>query len=285
MTTLLREKLEAHLNGWQHDLAVPWPQVLGTVSLDWEAVLPSARFEGADRIIPLRKNHGDTEAPRDSHVLRAFDNLAPSDVRAVLLGQDPYPKFERATGRSFEPGDLEQWTDDTPRSLERVLPVLARHRRPHANAPALGDWNAWQQALQDDPSWVGTPPDLFARWHREGVLCLNIGLTLSRFDKKTAPVKHQPMHMALWTPLVHAVLRALNARNKPMVLMLWGGKAQDAVSAANLPDKPGLVFRVDRPHPSATPDNGDSPPFFVKPNPFTAANDWLTAHHHAPIDW
>ena len=39
---------------------------------------------------------------REAHVFRAFDELEPDRVKAVVIGQDPYPHVTRATGRAFE---------------------------------------------------------------------------------------------------------------------------------------------------------------------------------------
>jgi uracil-DNA glycosylase len=285
----LRAELERHLARWQDDLAPEWRPYLADVELHWDAVTPAALLEAGERITPLRKGHTDRAAPKGSHVLRAFDDIPPKKVRAVLLGQDPYPDISRASGLSFQPGDLLRWDASTPPSLRRVLPVLARHRRADVATPPLGAWTKWRAALAQDCSWVGTPQALFARWQREGVLCLNIGLTLSRFDKGNKPVKMpeiQPMHMALWTPLVHRVLHVLVAReNQPLLLMLWGGKAQHTVSTALLPPAPTRVFIIDRPHPAARAPRGGLPPFFQPPNPFTEANRRLCGATHDPIDW
>jgi uracil-DNA glycosylase len=290
VTQPLLAALKQHLAEWQDDLAPAWHPYLEKVELDWPKVVPAALLKSSERIIPLRKGHGDPDAPVGSHVLRAFDGVAPEQVRAVLLGQDPYPKITQATGVAFEPGGVEHWDTDTPSSLRHVVPVLARHRRPNAAQPALNDWPAWRSALQQDLSWIGTPEALFSHWQREGILCLNIGLTLSRKDKTGQGADRpaiQPIHMALWAPLVKGVLHVLTARAQPLVLMLWGEGAMEAVLNARLPSEPSRILEVKRPHPTArTPKGGLPPrPFLKCPNPFDEANEKLTGAGHPPISW
>lgn len=287
MSTSLLDGLHKHLENWQEDLPAEWRTFLGPVELDWAAVDSAATLLPTEEpIFPLRRGHGDARAPKDSHVLRAFDGLAPGDVRAVLIGQDPYPspRLRRATGRSFEPGDQASWAEKTPISLQRIVQVLARHRRPDTTEPALGDenWPDWVTSLSS--GWVENPPDLFDRWRREGVLCLNLGLTLSRFDDRDHPIfpKVQPLHMALWTPFVTRVLRALTERagKPPLLVMPWSGKAQSAIDAADLPAQRIVVLGGK--HPNAP---GIPPPFFSAANPFTAANDRLQQNGHPTINW
>lgn len=290
MSSSLLHGLHAHLNGWHNDLPADWRTFLGNVNLDWNAVDPAATLQPQELpIFPLRRNHSDARAPKGSHVLRAFDNLPPDSVRAVLLGQDPYPspRLARATGRSFEPGDQKTWSADTPLSLKRIVQVLARHRKPASPHPALDDnaWAAWVAALST--GWVEGPPQLFERWRAEGVLCLNLGLTLSRFDKRENPIlpKVQPLHMALWTPLVTTVLRKLAERTgkPPLLVMPWSGKAKDAIEAAHIPEASLLV--LGGPHPNAPGTPSGPPPFYTAPNPFTAANALLAKGGHPTISW
>ena len=44
-------------------------------------------------------------------MFRAFDGIAPEDVRCVILGQDPYPCPAFATGRAFEAGNVARWRE------------------------------------------------------------------------------------------------------------------------------------------------------------------------------
>ena len=70
-----------------------WPQVPDA----WLALLPAwARFDGTE-IVPRELEHAVMRAegsnvlcPPLAHVWRAFELTAPSEVRVVLLGQDPY---------------------------------------------------------------------------------------------------------------------------------------------------------------------------------------------------
>ena len=48
--------------------------------------------------------------PCDSKVLR-FATVDLTKVKVIIFGQDPYPQKGRATGRSFEVGDISDWND------------------------------------------------------------------------------------------------------------------------------------------------------------------------------
>ncbi len=281
MSQLLHDALKSHLSNWESDLPQQWQTFLGSVDLNWAAIQPDARLDPAlrDRLRPLRKGHQDPAAPRDSHVLRAFDGLASSAVRAVLLGQDPYPEFSMCTGRAFEPGDLVAWDDTTPNSLLPVLRFVASHRQPAATLPK--GKTALLAAMRADPTLGGSPAALFARWHGEGVLSLNVGMTLSRFDKwHSPPIRPliQPMHISLWQPFIIRLLQKLTARPSPkkLLIMAWGKVARNAVARANL--SPARVLMVERPHPV-------TPEFRQHPNPFTEANDLLNGESLSSIDW
>ena len=130
--------------------------------------------------------------PAGPNVLRAFQR--PMDqVRALVVGQDPYPTPGHAIGLSF---------------------AVDRHVRPLPRS--LG--NIYRE-MRDD---VGiTPPghgDLTA-WSDQGVLLLNRVLTVAPGQ----PASHKGKG---WEPITEAAIRSLVARGGPLVAILWGKDAQ-----------------------------------------------------------
>ena len=92
---------------WQEDLSQEWRHVLcgdGAVTPCFSAKGGNSTI-GENLIFPGRRESSVNGAPPNSHIFRAFDNLPPGLVKAVLIGEDPYPHIEQATGRSFERGD------------------------------------------------------------------------------------------------------------------------------------------------------------------------------------
>ena len=286
----LRGALEAFLSGWQDDVAPAWQGVLDGVRLPFDAVPADLTLGPADRIFPLRKGHGVADAPAGSHVLRALDGVAPADVRVVLVGQDPYPKFVRATGRSFEPGDFTGWHDRQAQSFQRIAQALVQHRQPDPRyVPEDTGWAVALGHLDAGRVTLDAPKALFDGWERQGVLFLNLGLTLSRFHKPT-----QLAHMALWQPVVRAILLHLALRPQgALVVVPWGGEAQDAVKAMGVVQAAQQAGRanhlavVRRAHPAYDGEAGgdDTVPFLQLPDPFSQVNAALVSVGGKPIQW
>lgn len=294
----LKAALTAFLHEWREDVPDAWKPVLESVEPDLAAVPGHLTLEEPHEVIfPLRKGHGDARAPIGSHVFRALDGLEPNAVRAVLLGQDPYPKISRATGRCFEQGDLKSWQDRPAQSLQRMAQALLQYRSPSQDyVPNDSAWPALRERLKVEPQLLQSPSGLFDHWHGEGVLCLNTGLTLSRFDPKGTPAQDrvQPAHMALWRPIVQAILIHLARRpGMSLLVVLWGGPAHDAFvamgieAAASAAGNAGRVVAIKRPHPSYEAPHGamGDAPFLNLPDPYTQANEALAKAQLPSIDW
>src|SRR5688572_20031009 len=95
---LLRDALNDFATDWRSDLTPAWRTALAGASPDPLAVGGTLTYDDSQPIYPARRSKPLPEARADAHVFRAFDGLAPSKVRCVLIGQDPYPALHRATG-------------------------------------------------------------------------------------------------------------------------------------------------------------------------------------------
>jgi uracil-DNA glycosylase len=286
----LRTKMKAFLTDWQDDVSASWRTLLDGVEPELSAIPTSLTLEDDETIFPGRKGHPPAGARPDSHVFRALDGLRPRDVTAVVLGQDPYPVASRATGRSFEQGDLPAWVPSrkiVAESLRRILQTAAHFR------------SGEEKYITNDAAWTGVVSDIdaarltikaplafFDDWQQQGVLCLNAGLTLSRFEKSV-----QQAHFALWRPVVKQILTSLATRtDQSIVFLLWGSVAQktfkdlgvlDAATAAGTRNRVAVVNHV---HPGAE-DKSGNPRFCVPPNTFAIANEQLSAAGGPAIHW
>ncbi len=117
------------------------------------------------------------EEDEHSVIWRAFE-LPLTQVRVLILGQDPYPDPARATGLSFSTGP----DGDVPDSLANIYAELAPVGYP---VSGTGDLSAWT---------------------RQGVMLLNRALTLPR-DKQSRPKRH----IRWWSPLAVAAMKAIRA--------------------------------------------------------------------------
>ena len=153
--------------------------------------LPFFRDGAADEV--ARKVDGRIAAgaqvlPAASDIFRALRETPLPDVKAVILGQDPYPTPGDANGLAFSyvgKGRL-------PASLKVILAEAGSPRE------AGGDL---------------TP------WARQGVLLLNSALTVEA-GKAGA-------HLRLgWSALTDQAVSAVAARTEPTIFLLWGAQAR-----------------------------------------------------------
>src|SRR3981081_13795 len=94
----LRDALFKMLAGWRDDLASSWRTVLNRVELAFDSRALHREMRADEIIVPGRKGAPAPGAPKGAHIFRAFDNLDPADVRALILGQEPYGNPPWATG-------------------------------------------------------------------------------------------------------------------------------------------------------------------------------------------
>ncbi|MGW0773819.1 uracil-DNA glycosylase [Streptomyces sp. NPDC054802] len=184
---------------------------------------------------------GRTYLPAGPHVLRAFQQPF-DDVRVLIVGQDPYPTPGMAIGHSFA---VAPEVRRLPGSLENIFRELTTDLG--LPRPSNGDL---------------TP------WTRQGVLLLNRALT-------TAPSKPGAHRGKGWEEVTEQAIRALVARGKPMVSVLWGRDAR------NLRPLLGDLPAIESAHPSPmSADRG-----FFGSRPFSRTNDFLVRQGMQPVDW
>ncbi|WP_323447451.1 uracil-DNA glycosylase [Streptomyces yaizuensis] len=184
---------------------------------------------------------GRTYLPAGPHVLRAFQQPF-DEVRVLIVGQDPYPTPGMAIGHSFA---VAPEVRRLPGSLENIYRELnADLGLPR---PSNGDLTPWTE---------------------QGVLLLNRALT-------TAPGKPAAHRGKGWEEVTEQAIRALVARGKPLVSILWGRDAR------NLRPLLGDLPAIESAHPSPmSADRG-----FFGSRPFSRANDLLVGLGTQPVDW
>jgi uracil-DNA glycosylase len=194
---------------------------------------------------------------------RPFKCLKPCEVKVVIVGQDPYPQKENATGLAFS------------------LPKNEKRYPRRKYAPCV---HSIYDALEKDGGIEGTMPEEVGNLDylaKQDVLLMNASFT---YPKQTE-----------WHNFSREIIRALSEKHKCLVFMLWGG---DAKSVGNhiCQNNGHKVFPAY--HPSYCPKcSGQkrSCPFetcergqpFINGagggNHFSAANEFLG--HDRQIDW
>lgn len=125
-------------------------------------------------------------------IFNALKYTSYSDVKVVILGQDPYHGEGQAHGLCFS---VKKGVEPPP-SLKNIFKEI--------NAD------------------LGTPIPSHGEltsWARQGVLLLNAALTV----RKAEPNSHKGMG---WENFTDRVIELLNEREKPMVFLLWGANAR-----------------------------------------------------------
>ncbi|MBO5899593.1 MAG: uracil-DNA glycosylase [Lentisphaeria bacterium] len=166
----------------------------GYIPDEWlNAVTEFISVEDIEKIVnsslELRKN-AQIYPPRDL-VFNALELTALSDVRAVILGQDPYFNEGEAHGLAF-----------SVRQGVKLPPTLK---------------NIFKEYASDLGRSVPESGDL-SNWARNGVLLLNAVLTV----EAGKPASHAHLN---WQHLTDAVIRAVNKKTEPVTFILWGNYA------------------------------------------------------------
>ncbi|MFN3748288.1 MAG: uracil-DNA glycosylase [Sphingorhabdus sp.] len=181
--------------------------------------------------------------PKGGEWFRAMD-LTPLDkVRVVILGQDPYHGPGQAHGLCF--------------SVKPGVPP----------PPSLV--NIYKE-LQSDLGIERPRHGFLEHWAQQGVLLLNSVLTV----EMAKAASHQGKG---WERFTDAVIRLVNAKEEPVVFLLWGAYAQK--KAAFVDTSKHLVLKAAHPSPLSA-HNG-----FLGCRHFSKCNAFLESKGLAPIDW
>lgn len=261
----------------------------------WFALVPEQAKATARRLLLEVDNlrRGEIIYPPQGDILNALAYVAPGDVRAVILGQDPYHGPGQAMGLSFSVPKGEK----LPPSLRNIYKEMASDLG--CSIPVSGDLSAWAQ---------------------QGVLLLNTTLTVREHEANS--------HSKLgWQVVTTAIVEACMRLPQPVVFLAWGrpaikviesaksraaksafgggacagaadSGADDHASSGTAPavadasgSLPGgalsckFILKSTHPSPlSASRAAGDLPAFLGS-RPFSRANDLLKECGVEPIDW
>ena len=156
--------------------------------------------------------HNHQVFPPADDIFNAFDFTPLSEVKVVIIGQDPYHEPGQAHGLCFsvKPGVK------TPPSLVNIY-----------------------KELNDDLGCYIPNNGYLEKWARQGVLMLNNVLTVRAHQAAS--------HAGIgWEQFTDAAIDVLNRQDRPIVFLLWGSPA--AKKCAKLNNPAHLILKA--PHPS-----------------------------------
>lgn len=175
--------------------------------------------------------------------------MAPEDVKVVILGQDPYHDGS-ATGLAF---DNLVYIDGS-----RMSPSLRNIQQESGlNIP--------------DKSYNG----YLSPWKDQGVLLLNTSLSVSKGEPNS--------HEKHWRKFTSDILSVLNAQDN-VVYLAWGKFAQDIIEK-NITNPTATIIKTTHPSPFSANKASKDAPAFIGSGCFNKVNDVLISKGKEPIVW
>lgn len=181
--------------------------------------------------------------PPMNDIFNALKTTTYSDVKAVILGQDPYHGAGQAHGMCFS---VKKGTPPPPSLVNIFKEINAELGLP---IPPHGELTAWAQ---------------------NGVLLLNTALTVREGQANSH-------HGHGWKIFTDRVIELLNERDTPIVFLLWGGNARAKKKLITNPKH--LILECAHPSPLSAHNGFFGCGHFVKANEFLKNNgiepiDW-----------
>lgn len=213
---------------------------------DWDSILKedfSSDSYSSLRSFLRNEYSSYTIYPNMYDIFNALKYTAYSDVKVVIIGQDPYHGEGQAHGLSF--------------SVKPGVPA----------PPSLV--NIFKELYSD----LGiTPPNhgCLEKWAKQGVMLLNAVLTV----RAGQPNSHKGKG---WEIITDSVIRHLNDRETPIVFILWGANA--GAKRALITNPKHLVLRAAHPSPLSAYNGFFGCKHFSKANAFLSSKgitpiDW-----------
>lgn len=194
------------------------------------------------------ETHGAKERilPPFDNIFKAFQLCTYTDLKVVILGQDPYPNRDHAMGLSFS---VPSKCSSIPSSLQNIFKEIKNEYDDEYTIPKHGNLEKWAQ---------------------QGILLLNSALTIRSSAKNS--------HQIFWRSTTDLIIELISKlAERSIIFILWGG---DAKKKKKLIDtKKHLVLE------SAHPSGLSAHRGFFKNNHFKTCNKKLISMGLDAIDW
>lgn len=187
---------------------------------------------------------GKTIYPPGKLIFNAYDTTPLSQVKVVIIGQDPYHGFGQAHGLCF--------------SVQKGVKV----------PPSLQ--NIYKELLQDIDGFQIPSHGYLQKWAEQGVLMLNAMLTV----RAKEPASHRKIG---WENFTDATIKTVSDQTEHTVFLLWGRFAQN--KAALIDSNKHLVLKAAHPSPFSAHNGFFGCKHFSKTNAYLHQNgitpiDW-----------
>ena len=189
---------------------------MGMIENDWLAELGTEFHKPYYKTLyEFVKTEYDTRQvfPPAEDIFNAFHLTPLSEVKVVIIGQDPYHNVGQAHGLCFSV-------------------------KPDVNIPP-SLVNIYKE-LHDDLGCYVPNNGYLVKWAQQGILMLNTVLTVRAHQANS----HQGLG---WEEFTDAAIRALNKQDRPIVFILWGRPAQAKEKMLDNPKH--LILKAAHPSP------------------------------------
>ena len=181
--------------------------------------------------------------PNAKDIYNALRLTSFKGTKVLILGQDPYHEENQAHGLAF--------------SVNKGIQI----------PPSL--INIYKEMASDIKTYIPNNGYL-VKWAKQGVLLLNTSLTVEAHKANSHCNKG-------WEILTDEIIKCLNAKQEPMVFILWGRNARN--KKKYITNSKHLIIESAHPSPLSA-YNG-----FFGSRPFSRTNDFLIQNDISPIDW
>ncbi len=181
----------------------------------WDKFLSTEIIE---ELKTIEEKIGNNINPEHENVLR-FMGCDLNQIKVVILGQDPYPEKGRATGRSFEVGDLDSWNQKFRQvSLKNIVRLIHKNYNEINEYSKIKKFSEIQKEIQDNQFKILPPNEIFKSWESQGVMLLNTYFTVECGITGS--------HVFIWEPFSIKLLQFISNENKSINWFLWGKQAE-----------------------------------------------------------
>jgi uracil-DNA glycosylase len=207
---------------------------------DWDYALKgefeSDYFKRIESFIDREYESRTVYPPRDE-IFNAFKFTPIQNVKAVILGQDPYHEKGQAHGLAFSTPDERP----IPRSLKNIF-----------------------KEIENEYSYPIPESGCLESWAEQGVFLLNTVLTVREGEANS----HSDCG---WQTFTDNVIKILNRQDQPIVFLLWGKQAEKKKEFLNNPKH--LVLITSHPSPFSARRGFFGSDHFRKANEFLSKNN------------
>jgi len=192
-------------------------EMLKCIDESWNELLKKKLKEELDGIFSELSKKPPYQ-PKGKNIFNVF-KMPISDIKVVILGQDPYPTEGKATGRAFAvPPEYKVGKRES-------LSVIKEEIEKEKVANCLDLKDEWQT---------------LEHWIRSGVFLLNTALTVE--------IDNAGSHLKFWKDFTKEVIKYISIEH-PCIWMLWGKKAQKFKKIIKKSSEKNYILEA--PHPAA----------------------------------